>query len=525
MPQFGKTRTCHYLLLLAVGSCLAFVNLGSPSLWDVDEGHNAQAAREMLESGNWIVPTFNFHLRVDKPALLYWFQIAAYQAFGINEFAARLPSALAAVLSVLAVYELGRSVYDPLTGLLAGLILTSTIMFCASAHFANPDALLNLCIILTLSFFWYGYSRSDPRWLVPAGAAAGLAVLAKGPVGLALPGSVILAFVSLNGRWRMLWNRFLAWGCLVFFIVVLPWYVWVGVATHMDFWRGFFLTHNVGRFQAAMEGHRGSIFYYPLSLLIGFTPWCVFLGPAIWNAAREWRYPASAAARLSILKSSELPARFLCCWIAVYVLFFTASATKLPNYILPVYAPLALLTARTLERWRLNSLSWRPWVFNVSFASLALVGVGTFAGLLIAGGTIEVAIPSNRVLPALRQGTALGALPIFGACSAWWCSRRQRRGMAVASVATAAVALIGSCAAWGPVAVDPYKAAKPLRKPTYPDSQSRTFASDAFDTTSQAWFFIPGEKCFASTGQKKLWSSSNTQCPSISLSPARHGRH
>ena len=413
MPQLGNTRLGHYVVLLSVASCLTFVNLGAPSLWDVDEGHNAQAAREMLESGSWIVPTFNFHLRVDKPALLYWCQIAAYRAFGINEFAARLPSALAAVLATLTVYELGRSLYGPLTGLLAGLILTSTVMFCASAHFANPDALLNLFIILTLSCFWYGYSRSDPRWLLTAGAAAGLAVLAKGPVGLALPGGVILAFLSLNGRWRILWNRYLGWGSLVFLIVVVPWYLWVGIATHMDFWRGFSLTHNVGRFQATMEGHRGSIFYYPIWLLVGFTPWCVFLGPAIWNAAREWRYPVSTNSSLPASSGAALPARLLCCWIAVYVLFFSASATKLPNYILPVYAPLALLTARVLERWRLGALSWRPWVFAVSFACLLLVGVGVSAGLLVAGGTIDVGIPRERILPGLGKGAALGR------CRSW----------------------------------------------------------------------------------------------------------
>src|SRR5438876_8026436 len=96
-----ETRFGHFALLLAAASALFLPNLGSPSLWDIDEGNNAEAAREMLVSGDWIVPTFNYQLRVDKPALLYWCQIAAYRLFGVNEFAARLPSALAALAAIL----------------------------------------------------------------------------------------------------------------------------------------------------------------------------------------------------------------------------------------------------------------------------------------------------------------------------------------------------------------------------------------------------------------------------------------
>src|SRR5262249_39155930 len=137
-------RLGHYLLLLGVALLLFFPNLGAPSLWDVDEGNNSEAAREMGESGNWVVPTFNYKLRVDKPALLYWLQIGAYALFGVNEFAARFPSALAALATVLLTYELGRRLFDAATGLLAGVVLASTVLFCAVAHFANPDALLNL---------------------------------------------------------------------------------------------------------------------------------------------------------------------------------------------------------------------------------------------------------------------------------------------------------------------------------------------------------------------------------------------
>src|SRR5437660_2676149 len=130
MFQRCNHRAGHYGLLLAVSVLLTLPNLGSPSLWDIDEGNNAEAAREMMESGNWIVPKFNYQLRVDKPALLYWLQIGAYRVFGVNEFASRLPSALAALLTVFLAYELARSMFGRNTGLLAGIVLVSAAGFC-----------------------------------------------------------------------------------------------------------------------------------------------------------------------------------------------------------------------------------------------------------------------------------------------------------------------------------------------------------------------------------------------------------
>src|SRR5713226_2976017 len=169
MTQSLSNRCGHYLLLLAVAAGLSLPNLGGPSLWDIDEGNNAEAAREMMESDNWVVPTFNYQLRVDKPALLYWLQIFSYRVFGINEFAARIPSALAALFTVLVSYELGRLMFGAATGLMAGLVLASATAFCASAHFANPDALLNAFTVLALFFFWRGFARSGRGWFIPAG--------------------------------------------------------------------------------------------------------------------------------------------------------------------------------------------------------------------------------------------------------------------------------------------------------------------------------------------------------------------
>src|SRR5260370_22173439 len=113
LASLDRGRPAHYALLAALWALLCLPNLGTPSLWDIDEGNNAECFREMRDSGNLIVPTFNYRLREDKPALIYWLQIACSRLVGVNEWSARLPSALAALLAVLATYELGSRPCSP----------------------------------------------------------------------------------------------------------------------------------------------------------------------------------------------------------------------------------------------------------------------------------------------------------------------------------------------------------------------------------------------------------------------------
>lgn len=451
MFQRFDHRGGHYLLLVLVGAALMLPNLGVPSLWDIDEGHNAEAAREMFESGNWVTPTFNFQLRVDKPAMLYWLQIAGYQVFGVNEFAARLPSALAAILTLLLTYELGRRMFDAGTGLLAGLVLASAGMFCAAGHFANPDALLNACGVLTFLVFWWSFAGNGQAWLVLLGFTMGLGVLAKGPVGLVLPASVIGLFLLSTWQWRRVLGWRLLWGLLAFLVVAAPWYVLVGIETHGDFLKGFILKHNVQRFLAPMENHRGPIYYYGAALLLGFLPWSVFFAPAVWNVLQEWGGND---------RKREL--QFLCCWIIVYVGFFSFSSTKLPNYILPIYPAVAVVVGRFLERWRRCAVEVPGWLLNLTWVGLALLGVGTTVGLLLAGGVIALPVQKGQLLPGLENGAVLGLVPLVGAAAAWWWARRNEREIALASIVTAAVVFIGVLAGWGAAFLDAYKAPRAL---------------------------------------------------------------
>ncbi|HXG12938.1 MAG TPA: glycosyltransferase family 39 protein [Gemmataceae bacterium] len=456
MFQRLNHRAGPYALLLLLAGPMFLVNLGGPSLWDIDEGNNAEAAREMLERDNWVVPTFNYQLRVDKPALLYWLQIAAYQWFGVNEFSARLPSALAALVTVLLTYELGRLMFGRSTGLLAGVVLASAVQFCAAAHFANPDPLFNAFTVLALLVFWIGFALGWRGWFVGAGAASGLAVLAKGPAGLLLPFAVVVLFLLWSRRLGLLADRRLVLGVLAFFLVAAPWYACVGAETKAEFLEEFILTHNIGRYLSPMQNHRGPVFYYLVVLMVGLAPWSVFLplaGGDIFKTLRG-QETSSADARSAV--------RFLGCWIAAYLVFFSLSRTKLPGYILPVFAPAAILIARALDRWRQGAINPPAWVMKLSLVGLGLIGVGVAVGLLLAGGAFAVPFLRGRRLPGLEAWAAVGVVPMLGAAAAGWLLRRGHRAAVVASCAAAAVLFVGAAGIHGGITLDAHKAPKPL---------------------------------------------------------------
>jgi 4-amino-4-deoxy-L-arabinose transferase-like glycosyltransferase len=310
--------------------------------------------------------------------------------------------------------------------------------------------------VLTYLLFWFGSEPNRRWWFVPASIAAGLAMLTKGPIGLAMPFAVISLYWMWNGELK----RWLDWrvltGIAVFVLTAGPWFALVTADTRGVYARKFFLRENLDRFTTPMENHRGPIFYHAALLFVLFAPYSIYLLGSLrygWKAARD--RSTDAAAMLS------RPHRFLLCWIAVYLVFFSVAATKLPNYVLPLYPAVALLTASFVVRWAKREVSLPNWLMPMSAVGMMFVGVVTIVGLLIAGGVIPITAKFH-VLNGLERWAILGVTPLIAGVIMWFLIRRDRRPHALAVSVVASTLFTASLAAWPSVELDRHKAAKQM---------------------------------------------------------------
>jgi 4-amino-4-deoxy-L-arabinose transferase-like glycosyltransferase len=507
------SRIGHWLLLTTLWAATCLSNLGATSLWDIDEGNNSVAGWEMLDSGNWIVPMFNAHVRYDKPVLLYWLQAGAYSLCGVNEFAARLPSAIAALLALLVTYEIGRALFGKMTGFSAGMVLGSSVAFCASARFANPDALLDLCTALALFSFWKDISGGGLRWSLVTGAAAGLGVLAKGPVGLVLPTTVAVLFLLWRREWRQLFHRRGAVIALAVLAVAAPWYIWVAAETKGQWLYEFWMQHNFRRMTTPLENHHGPVFYYLLVLVAGLAPWSVFLGPTAWLAWRSARRDGDAARRPAV--------QFLLCWVAVYFVFFSMASTKLPNYILPLYPAAAVLLGQFLDMWRRGEIRLPVWVERTSLVCLGVLGIGVAVGMLVASGVLPVGIPPHRWVPGLQTCAVLGLLWVAAAGVAAWRLALGCRGQVIAVVAVVAVVVVVGGAGWGAAIVDRCKAPRPLAAALPADQLRRDVRIGTLDYFQPSLVFYCGREVRQLRTEWELAALMGGPLPAFAFLPER----
>jgi 4-amino-4-deoxy-L-arabinose transferase-like glycosyltransferase len=325
--------------LLALLIYLSFwMGLGTVPLFDLDEGAFSEATREMLLRGDYITTYLNGDLRFDKPILIYWFQALSVKLFGLNEFALRFPSAMAATLWALALYRFARRHYDETTAFTAALFMVASLQITVIAKAAIADALLNLFIALSLFCLYEYLQKGVKRHLYLASAFIALGVLTKGPVAILIPGATLVIFLGLRREWGRL-GRILfdpgAW--LIFLAIALPWYWLEYQAQGMKFIQGFFLKHNIARFKSSFEGHAGSLLYYIPVILVGMLPFTsVFL---------------KMLGRIRSFWSGDLE-RYLLIWGLFVFLFFSFSGTKLPHYVIYGYTPFFILMARSLSEIR-----------------------------------------------------------------------------------------------------------------------------------------------------------------------------
>jgi len=434
------------LLLTTLAGVLFLVNLGGYDLWPPDEPRFAQVAREMMQTGDYLVPRVNGLPYKEKPPLLFWAQALLAIPFGdVTEVPARLPSALAGIATVLLTYLLVTKLYDRRTAFWAALILTTTQRFWWQARFGQIDMLLAACLTAAFLFFWLWHMERLDRYLVGFYLSIAAGVFAKGPPAVIFPILMALTFFWKRKQERK--QMHLIFGMAVVVFLIAAWLVPARVAVSVESASGAggsiasnLFRQTIGRFFLGVS-HANPPWYYVLNLPVDLFPWSLFLP---WTVVWVWQR-----------RKSSQGMRFLLSWILPAFVFFSICIGKRAIYLLPLYPAFAALLARSIldlmdgERER-----WRRWTGVAWGSVLILLGVAPWSLLFI-----EYADSWSNSLVAL---SLFGLL--CGAYSLWTISRGASRRLAQ-QIAVQSSALLLCVAVVGFPLINPHKSAKGFCEP------------------------------------------------------------
>jgi 4-amino-4-deoxy-L-arabinose transferase-like glycosyltransferase len=367
----AKTKNGHLSLVCvgaAIGICL-FGQLGAIGLTGPDEPRYVWIARAMAQTGDWVTPRLYGQPWFEKPVLYYWAAAIGFRLHLPAEWAARLPSAFAALAMAIAIAWLARRFYehsDEESGdwarnpaLVAPLIFSTSVAAIGFSRAATPDMLFSACIVLAmacaarlLSDDSVVRAAQEPRHgnrprrlaiFLLFGAFLGAGTLAKGPAAVILAAGAIALWALATRRWREALAFAHPVAIAAFCVVALPWYVLCAIR-NPDFLRVFILQHNFERYLTPLFQHPQPFWFFGPIFLAAFLPWTILLWPAVEEGLRLWREKSWR----------DSPGFFFACWTVFPILFFSLSQSKLPSYILPAIAPAALLCAvaaiRAFER-------------------------------------------------------------------------------------------------------------------------------------------------------------------------------
>lgn len=407
VPSDQRKSPFRDLAVLAVVFGIAFFQrLGQLPLLDPDEGRYAEIPREMLERGDFITPYLNYVKYFEKPPLHYWLNAISFKIFGFTEFAARAPAALMGLCGVLFTYHVGRTLFGRRAGLLAATILGTSLGFIVIGRYNVIDMTLTFWMTATLGCFLLAAREGERRaglYYYLFYVAAALTVLAKGLIGLILPGGVIVLFIILTGRWRLLREMRLFTGTLLFLLVAAPWFVLVSLR-NPEFLRFFFIHEHFERFLTKAHGRYEPPWFF-IPVLAGFMlPWSFYIPSAVRGIWKE-RRTATGEARL-----------YLLLWGAVIFTFFSLSSSKLIPYILPVFPAVALLVGEFFAR-----------VFDRG-APFPAIPTTLAAAVLTIGGAGGILFPHLARNPKLSvlAGAVIGSCLLALGIAAFFGLRRRK---------------------------------------------------------------------------------------------------
>lgn len=378
------------LILILLYVCL-FSGLGALGLVGPDEPRYAAIARAMAESHDWVTPRLWGTPWFEKPVLYYWLAGIAMRIFGVGEFAARLPSALAALLAVAAIKWAALRSYGLGVAWYSLLMLPASVAMIGFSRAAGPDMLFAglLTAAMAVACEMLQKPRPGPILRVAFGFFLGTAVLAKGPAAIILAGGATLMWAALCRQWRAPFRFLHPLVIAVFCATALPWYVLCALR-NPDFLRVFIWEHNFERYLTPVFEHRQPFWFFGYILLLAVFPWILFLGAPLFDAFSRLKNKTA-------FKSIDM---FFACWALFPIFFFSLSRSKLPGYILPAIPPLFLL----LGQWVSSAMALK--------AKTVLRVLGWTGGLLLLAA-IPLAASIIRGVNKMPPGYVLTEFVVF----------------------------------------------------------------------------------------------------------------
>lgn len=331
---------------------IAFFRLGSVTLFDVDEAVFAQATKEMIQSGDWITPTYNGEARYDKPILFYWLMALSYKIFGINEFGARFPSAFSGFILCIALYIFLKTLKGEKQAVYAITSFAFSLYYFVYTHAAVTDMVLTLFISLSLMCFYLSVEK-DENFIYGFYLFSALSFLTKGLIGIVFPFAIALIYLIFRAKGLKQLLNFKA--ILLFLLISMPWYIAQVMINGKEFMEQFFIKHHFMRYTGVISGHRGPIYYFIPVLVTGMFPWIVFFINGLKNL-------------------KDTLALFCFVWFCFIFLFFSFSTTKLPNYILPAIPAFSILISYGMTEAD-TRFSRIPYIFSAVISTLIVISL------------------------------------------------------------------------------------------------------------------------------------------------------
>ncbi len=329
----------HILILVSV-SLPYCIRIGSSSIWNASEAFYAETSREMLVSGNYLAPHFNFEPRAQKPPLTYWAILASYKLFGVNEFSVRLPGSIAAVASILFSYAIAYFLFNSRVALMTAAITATTARILILARRLPIDILLLFFLLGTFFFIVRAIQTRNRYYWALTYLFAGAGFLTKGPIGILIPASTYMVWVLWNRKFDISDIRPLM-GVSILSAVILPWYVMIYHEYGWTYIETFFLKDNLGRYLSDSFGpSRGPLYYFSV-FASDFFPWSLLAAVSLyllWRYRKQWQPVKSLSFGLPLI------------WCLFIFLMFSVSKNKQEYYIAPMYPVAALILAAVLDK-------------------------------------------------------------------------------------------------------------------------------------------------------------------------------